>query len=215
MDIVLFGRQGSGKGTLGVALCERYGLMPFVTGDELRKLAKDPSPLGEKVKSIIEAGHLVPNDVVMEIIEYFMKNLPGGKSVLFDGIPRKMEQAETFNALMQRLNRPFKGVLLSISEATAWQRLATRRICEKCKAVYPSVYDKPACEVCGGALITRNDDTNEEAIRNRLEAYEKETVPVIEQYKKEGNMLRIEGEGSIEEVKQRAFSELDRFLLQA
>lgn len=212
IDLVLFGRQGSGKGTLGKALVERYGLIPFVTGDELRKLAKNPSPLGQKIKSIIEAGHLVPNEVVMEIIEHFMAELPEKTSVLFDGIPRKLEQAETFNALMQKLGRDFTGVLLEISKDTAWKRLGTRRICEQCKAVYPADYKKNTCEACGGKLVTRSDDTHRESIRNRLSAYEQETVPVIQQYQSSGKMIVLDGEPPIETVNNNAFKAIDGFL---
>src|SRR3989339_482598 len=136
MDLILFGRQGSGKGTQGKYLAERYNLISFVTGDELRKLAQENSTLGQKVKTIIEAGHLVSNEVVMEIIENFMSKFSENKNVLFDGIPRKPDQAQTFNALMQRLNRDFIGVIFEISEAMAIKRLTNRRICEKCKTIY-------------------------------------------------------------------------------
>lgn len=208
MDIVLFGRQGSGKGTQGKYLSERYGLMPFVTGDELRKLAIEDSELGRKIKSIIEAGHLVPNEVVMEIIENFMKSVPEGKSVLFDGIPRKIEQAESFNALMKKLGRDFKGILIEISEETALERLTKRRICEKCKAVYPAKYDKDTCE-CGGKLTVRTDDTNMDSIRNRLDAYREETEPVIEMYKSQGKVIKINGEPDIDEVNAEIFKKLE------
>ena len=91
----MFGIQGSGKGTQSKILKDYYDMAYFETGAELRKLAQEDSELGKKVKSIIEAGHLVDNDVVMEIVENFMKSVPEGKGVIFDGIPRKMEQKET------------------------------------------------------------------------------------------------------------------------
>lgn len=212
MDLILFGRQGSGKGTQGKYFSERYHLVPFVTGDELRKLASADSALGRKVKSIIEAGHLVSNEVVMEIIEHFMAHLPEGKRVLFDGIPRKMEQAKTFDALMKRLGRDFSGVLLNISEKTAIHRLTTRRICEQCKTIYPGYYDKKTCEACGGSLTTRNDDSNMESIRNRLEAYKNETVPVIEHYDQQNKIIELDGEESIDDVNEEAFPKLDPLL---
>lgn len=199
MDLVFFGMQGSGKGTQGKLIAERHGLQVFETGAELRKLAQEDSELGRKVKEIIEAGHLVSNEVVMEIIENFAKNIPEGTNVLFDGIPRKMEQKETFDALMEKLGRDFMGVLIKISEDTAMKRLTTRRICEGCKAVYPAVYEGNSCEKCGGNLITRSDD-NADSIKTRLEAYSNETLPVIEKYLADGKMLEVNGEGSIEEV---------------
>lgn len=204
MDLLLFGRQGSGKGTLGQFLTTRYNLLPFVTGDELRKLAKEDSALGQKVKSIIEAGHLVPNDVVMEIIENFMKTIPAETNVLFDGIPRKMEQAETFDALMNQLGRTFTGLLLEISEETALKRLTHRRICESCKAIYPADYAKETCDTCEGKLIVRTDDTNMDSIRNRLDAYTNETLPVIDHYRTQGKVMELSGEPSILEVEEKA-----------
>ena len=208
MDLVFFGRQGSGKGTQGKFVAKRYGLETFVTGDELRKLATSDSKLGKKVKSIIEAGHLVSNEVVMEIIENFMHQLPEGKSVIFDGIPRKMVQAETFNALMEKLGREFLCVLIEIGEETAIKRLASRRICSKCKAIYPSKYKKVNCE-CGGELEIRTDDSNMDSIQNRLDAYEKETVPVINMYREQDKMIDINGEADIEEVNDEVFRKLD------
>ncbi len=199
MDIVLFGMQGSGKGTQGKLIAQRHNLAVFETGAELRKLAQEDSELGQKVKSIIEAGELVPNEVVMEIIEDFMGKLPEGSTVLFDGIPRKMVQAETFDALMGKMGREFKGILIEISEEVAMQRLTTRRICGQCKEVYPAKYDGDSCEKCEGELITRQDD-NAEAIQTRLQAYANETMPVIEKYMSEGKMLKINGAQSIEDV---------------
>ncbi len=207
MDIVLFGIQGSGKGTLGKALAEKYNLQIFETGSVLRKLSQETSPLAQKVKSIIEAGHLVPTEVVMEIIEDFMKNLKPGINVLFDGIPRKMDQAEAFDKIMQKNNRNFVGLLLDISQEIAIQRLTTRRLCKNCKTVYPAAYSNSKCEKCEGELITRSDD-NPESIKTRLQAYFTETIPVIDKYKKEDKMIVVDGTKSIEEVQSIAFEAL-------
>jgi len=199
MDIVLFGMQGSGKGTQGKIFAERHGIQVFETGAELRKLASDNSELGKKIKSIIEAGHLVSNEIVMEIIENFMKTVKPGINVLFDGIPRKTDQAKTFDALMKKLNRNFVGVLINISEETAMKRLTTRRICGKCKEVYPAQYKKNDCEKCGGELVTRKDD-NSEAIATRIKAFQEETMPVIKKYQADNKMLSVNGDQSIENV---------------
>ncbi|MFA6435530.1 MAG: nucleoside monophosphate kinase [Candidatus Gracilibacteria bacterium] len=219
MDLLLFGMQGSGKGTQGKFLVERYDLVNFVTGDELRRLAQEPSPLGQKIKSIIEAGHLVSNEVVMEIIENFMKNLPVGKNVLFDGIPRNKAQAKSFNDLMKRLNRHFLGVLIEISEDTALNRLSTRRLCKQCKTVYPAAYDKPMCSapladgtLCEGELVIRTDDANMDSIKNRLNAYGEETLPVIQQYEAESKIIRINGEQTIDQVNEDTCAKLDPLL---
>lgn len=205
MDLILFGMQGAGKGTLGKSLAERYKMEIFETGAELRKLSQQDTELAKKVKSIIEAGHLVPNEVVMEIVENFMNNLPPNTSVLFDGIPRKIEQAQSLNILLQKHNRNYQALLIEIKRETALKRLTQRRICQVCKTVYPPDYKEEKCK-CGGALTVRNDD-NPEAIETRLEAFEKETVPAIELYK--NLLVTIDGEGNIEDVKNLAFASLD------
>ncbi len=199
MDLVLFGMQGSGKGTQGKLISKEYNLQIFETGAALRKLAQEDSELGKKVKSIIEAGALVSNEIVMEIIEDFMANLPEGTNVLFDGIPRKMEQSETFDALMVKMGREFTGVLIEISEEVAMQRLTTRRICGNCKEVYPAKYTEEKCEKCGGELVVRKDD-NADAIATRIHAYTNETMPVIDKYASEGKMIKINGAQDIENV---------------
>lgn len=208
MDIILFGMQGAGKGTLGKSLASRYNLQIFETGGELRKLSQQDSTLAKKVKSIIEAGHLVPNEVVMEIVENFMENIPTNAQILFDGIPRQTGQAKTLNDLLKRRNRNYIALLIEISRETALKRLTTRRICKICKTVYSSDYKETACK-CGGELVTRSDD-NPEAIKTRLQAFETETLPAIKMY--EENLLTINGEGHIQEVEELASAELDRIL---
>lgn len=208
MDIVLFGIQGSGKGTLGKAVAQKYGLEIFETGGELRKLSQEDSELGRKVKSIVEAGHLVPNEVVMDIIENFMKKLPAGKNVLFDGIPRKMEQARTFDALMEKYNRDVLCILVEVPEDVVMKRLMKRRICENCKSVYPAAYTKETCEKCGGKLVMRTDD-NPESIKTRIKAYYDETMPVIDHYKEMDRMLAMNGDLSIPDAEKEIFKLLD------
>ena len=208
MDIVLFGIQGSGKGTQGAIIAEKYNLKVFETGAQLRALAKEDSPLGNKVKEIIEAGKLVPTEVVMEIIEDFTQKLEPGQNSLFDGIPRKEDQRIALDSLLEKLGRSFKGVLIDISLDEAMRRLTTRRICEGCKKVFPAFYEEATCDACGGNLITRADD-NAESIKARLEAYEQETKPCIDFYESEGKIVRINGEQSIEGVSKEVLEKLD------
>ncbi|MBI4975313.1 nucleoside monophosphate kinase [Candidatus Peregrinibacteria bacterium] len=216
MDLIFFGMQGAGKGTLGKSIAERYGMKIFETGGELRKLAQEESELGKKIKSIIEAGHLVSDEVVMEIVENFLSHLDKNSSVLFDGIPRKVEQAKLLNDLLLKHNREYKGLLIDIKKETALRRLTTRRICKTCKAVYSADYNKTNCEAktangeqCDGELITRSDD-NPSAIETRLNAFENETVPAIKIY--EDRLIKIDGEPRIEEVEKLAISALDTIM---
>lgn len=211
MDIVLLGIQGSGKGTQSKFLQDQYGLVYFETGRELRKLSGEDSELGQKVKSIIEAGHLVPSEVVMDIIADFMAKLPEGTQVLFDGIPRKKDQAESFEQVMKDAGREFTCVYITLSKEEALKRLTTRRLCEKCKTVYPAMYTEATCSACGGNLITRSDD-NPESIQNRINAFFNETTPVIEEYRSRDILIEVAGEQSIEEVTQELFKKLDPLL---
>lgn len=208
IDLVLFGMQGSGKGTQGKFLAKKFHVSLFETGAELRKLAKEKSALGGKIKTLIEKGHLVPNEVVMEMIENFLQKNPQGQGVIFDGIPRKKEQAESFNTLMKKLHRNFLGIFIEISEKEAMKRLGGRRICEQCHTVYPAWYKKTQCEKCEGKLITRTDDTMK-SIKNRIEAYKKETLPVIDEYYAQGKLIKINGEQSIEGVQKEISLKLD------
>lgn len=211
MDIILFGIQGSGKGTQGKILAEKFGLEIFETGAELRRLSEQNSPLAQKVKSIIEAGHLVPNEVVMEIVENFMNNRAANsknKGILFDGIPRKKEQARSLKKVMEKHKRKFIGVHITLSEEDAMKRLTTRRICEKCKITYPENYKNKTCEKCSSRLVMRSDD-NPESIRNRFKAFNEETMPVINDYKERKLMIEVNGAQSIESVTRELFQKLD------
>lgn len=197
--------QGAGKGTLGKAVAENFNLQVFETGGALRNLAAEDSDLGRKVKSIIEAGQLVSDELVMEIVEDFMNKLEPGVSILFDGIPRKVSQGELLIDLLNKHNRTYKAVLIDITQEEALRRLTTRRICSKCKAVYPADYKENTCEKDGAELITRADD-NVDAIRTRLETYEKETVPAMELFA--DKLIKIDGLPPIMEVRENAIETL-------
>lgn len=207
MDLILFGMQGSGKGTQSKFIAEACNLTVFETGAELRRLAAEESELGRKVKSIIEAGNLVSTEVVMEIISNFIENLPEGNSALFDGIPRSEAQQASLDKLLKEKGRDFVGLNIKITEEEALRRLTTRRLCEKCKATYPAFYDKENCEACGGKLITRRDDTPD-AIRVRIDTFLEKTMPVIKHYDNIGKMITINGEQPIEKVTEECMSAL-------
>lgn len=208
MDYVLFGIQGSGKGTQGKILAEKIGAAYFETGGELRRLAAENSELGKKVKSIIDAGHLVPNEVVMEIVENFVKNSArSDMPIIFDGIPRNAEQNASFTALLQKLSRPFTGIYFELSREEAENRLLKRRMCSACKTVYPASYTNTVCEKCGGQLIARADD-NADSIRTRIDIFYKETLPIIEQWHTAGKMIDLNGAGKIEAVSRELLSKL-------
>ncbi len=172
MDFLLFGMQGSGKGTQAKLIAEHCNLMIFEAGAELRRLATEDSELARKVNAILQSGNLVPTEVVMEIVANFIDHLPEGQSVLFDGIPRSQDQQEQFDEIFKKKGRDFMGILIELNEEEAMERLLLRK---------------------------RNDDTPE-AIRVRINTFMEKTQPVIEHYKSMGKVLAVNGVQSVEEV---------------
>jgi len=215
MDLILFGMQGSGKGTLGRTLAENFNMQIFDTGGALRELMKEDSKLSRKIKEIVNRGDLVPNDIIMEIVQDFIEKSDKTKSVIFDGIPRSVIQSETLIQTLEKNNRKYKALLLDISEKTALTRLTTRKMCKSCGAIYPADYTKNICtkkidgKICNGELYTRADDIPD-AIQKRLENYKESTIPAMEKFKNQ--LIIIDGEPNINEVKKSAFKILNELL---
>lgn len=172
MNIVLLGIQGSGKGTQARIIVDRYKLTYFEMGGELRKLAAEESPLGQKVKSIVDSGNLVPAHIIMQILDNFLSKLPPSEGVVLDGIPRNSEQQKEFDALMTKYNREFKVMHFMVPEDETIKRLLARH---------------------------RQDDIPE-VITQRIKVFIRDTKPVIEEYKKRGNVIEINGNQPIEAV---------------
>lgn len=201
-DLLLFGLQGSGKGTQSQRLAEKYGYQIFETGGQLRRLATENSPLGQKVKAIIESGQLVPTETVMEIVADFLTHLPAGQAVIFDGIPRSEEQRMQLNAELAKVGRQPLAVHIHLTETEALRRLLGRRTCSSCRRIFGTADNLPAgaaCPACGGELKVRADDT-EEAIQTRLAVFARETLPVIEKYGTEGRLVEVEGDQPVDAV---------------
>lgn len=177
MDIVLFGIQGSGKGTQAKKLAEEFGYSIFETGGELRKIAASGTQLGHVIKSYIDAGNLAPLEIVMEVVKQAILAKPTDQKLLFDGIPRDLEQMESFNAIMKEVGRDFRCAQLTLDDTAAFERIQGRAIAEN-----------------------RADDANEEAIRRRMGIFKERTLPVIEAYRQAGNMTDIDGGRPIDEV---------------
>lgn len=205
MDILLFGMQGSGKGTQGKILAEKYGLTVFEMGAELRKLIASGDPLGQKIKVIVERGDLVDDDTVMEVVAHFVGSLSKDHRILFDGIPRTPGQGEKLLVLIKKHGHDAFALHIKLSFEEAMKRLTQRRICSTCKEIYPAFYKEEKCSVqkggkiCDGALIIRHDD-NTEAIQKRLENFQKETLPVIKRFQEIDRLIEVDGEQSIPDV---------------
>lgn len=199
MDIILFGMQGSGKGTQGKILAEKYGLRVFEMGAELRKAIESGTELGQKIKQTVESGNLVDDQTIIEVVEAMLKNVDVDQPILFDGIPRTAAQSQELLKHLTDHGRNAFAVYIKLSEEEAIRRLTSRRVCSQCKSVYPAFYDQDTCSQCGGKLITRHDD-NLATIQKRLENFNQETLPVIKQFYDVDRLIEVDGEQSIEDV---------------
>ena len=196
--IVMLGAPGSGKGTAATVMSKELGLPTVSTGQMFREAIKAGGQVGLKVKSFVESGGLVPDEIVIEVVRFWMQN---NKSVGFicDGFPRTVTQAEAFDKLLKELGTPLTmAILLEVTEDEILERMLGRKVCEKCGALYHATRMVPQraglCDKCGGTLVTRGDDT-ETTIRERLRVYEKTTTPVISYYEKTGVLRRVNGNG--------------------
>lgn len=200
--------QGSGKGTQGKLLAEKYNLKVFDMGSELRSIKKSNSPLSEKIQSIINTGNLVDDDTIMDIVENFLNNTKSDQSVLFDGIPRTLIQSNKLIKLLDSHNRNAFAVFIKISEDEAFKRVSSRRICSNCNAIYPAEYVGNNCKYCNAPLIVRDDD-NLESIKKRIEVYKKETMPVINSFYNSDHLIEVDGEMSIDKVSKEVIEKVD------
>lgn len=211
MNIVLFGPPGAGKGTQSALLVERNHMRHISTGDLFREAIKNQTPLGKQAKAYMEAGQLVPDEVVIGMVEEVLKGL-SDSSVILDGFPRTVPQADALNGLMQNYEMNIgKAVFLEVSRRDLLSRLTGRRVCASCGAVY-HIETKPTrvsgiCDVCGGQVIQRKDD-HEDVISARLDAYDKSTSPLKAYYADKGLLAEVDGNGSTEEVFARIIGKL-------
>jgi adenylate kinase len=211
--IVILGKQGAGKGTQAVRLSRHYVVPHIATGDTFRAAVRSGSEFGLKAKEYLDAGDLVPDEVVNGMVEERLSHHDAEhRGFVLDGYPRTVGQAR---ALMGMLNpNPLDVVLnLEVNTSEVLQRLASRRVCADCGTNY-SIFDNPPrvrgiCDVCGGEVVQRDDDT-EAAIRRRLELYERETSPLIQWFDERGLLANVPGSGPPDEVTDRLVSEVDR-----
>lgn len=203
MNIVLFGPPGAGKGTQSALLVERMHMKHISTGDLLREEVKKTSSLGMKAKSFMDKGELVPDDVIIDMVEGVLKGIPG-QSIILDGFPRTVPQAKALEVMLSKLGLKIgRALFLEVANETLMRRLTGRRVCNSCGAVF-HVDSKPmkkegVCDVCGGPVVQRKDD-HADVIGTRLEAYNKSTSPLKEYFGKIDLLSEVDGLGTTEEV---------------
>lgn len=211
MDILLFGIQGSGKGTQARALSLALNIPIFEAGAELRKLATHDNEEGKTIRELINRGALVPKGIVLMKVADFLDHPATIDGVIFDGVPRLLEQAVAFQEMMETKHRDTIAILIDLDEDSAVYRVTNRRICSRCQQTFPPEYLHEVCNSCGGILIHRADDERD-AIQKRIKNFYQETVPVIDHYRTLGKLLTVDGNQSVIDVTKDIFNQLSPLL---
>lgn len=201
---VLLGPPGAGKGTQAVRLVEKYEIPHISTGDIFRKNIKEGTELGKKAQEYMNAGALVPDELVVDLVKDRLQQDDCKNGFLLDGFPRTIFQAEKLDEFLSESNLKMDIVInLKVEKKALIKRLTGRRVCKDCGASYHIVNIPPkkegVCDICGGELIQRKDD-NIETVENRINVYEEQTAPLIGYYKEAGSLVDFDGEASLDEV---------------
>jgi adenylate kinase len=211
--IVLLGAPGSGKGTLAQILSEKRGIPQISTGDILREAVKAGSDLGVKAKAFMNAGKLVPDELILGMIEDRLGKDDCVSGYILDGFPRNIDQAKGLDEIATRVGNEVEiAAYIEVPEEEVVSRITNRRSCPKCKAIYNLVTKPPkrdgVCDVDGESLEHRSDDT-ESVVRDRYQVYLRETSPLVDYYRAQGKLISVHGVGAISEVLSRLAAGLD------
>jgi adenylate kinase len=205
MNIILLGPPGAGKGTQAREIAAKRGLVQLSTGDMLRAAVKAGTAIGLKAKAIMEKGSLVPDEIVISIIEERIVAPDCRSGFILDGFPRTLAQAAALDNLLESKRKKLDVVIeMRVEDAPLVERISGRFSCVKCGTGYHDKFKRPrtagVCDVCGSTEFSRRADDNAETVKNRLLAYYKETAPLIGYYFAKGNLRSIDGMAAIEEV---------------
>lgn len=208
MKLVLLGPPGAGKGTLAGLLKKETGVLHVSTGDILREEMKNQTDLGKEAKSFVDKGELVPDEVVIRLIEKAITTSPNtDNGYLLDGFPRTVAQAEELNKILTKIEKPIGSVVyMEVQPEVVIQRLTGRRICRDCGAVYHQT-NRPSkvegvCDACGGTDLYQRADDQEGTIRNRIEVYLKNTLPIVDYYNSKNMLVKVDGTQKAEDIQQ-------------
>jgi adenylate kinase len=206
MNLILLGAPGAGKGTVSKLLVEKKGMIQISTGDILRGAIKEGSDLGKQAEGFMTRGELVPDQLILDIIEEKLSKEKFPNGFILDGFPRTIPQAEGLKKIMSRLSIKINAAVdLIVDEVEIVKRLSSRRTCSNsdCQAIY-NVFSKPTkkegiCDLCGSPVVQRSDET-EDAIKVRLNTYKEKTAPLVDYYKNEGLLKSIDANRGSDKV---------------
>ena len=205
MNVILLGPPGAGKGTQAKRLEKRHNLIQLSTGDMLRAAVASGSELGRKAKSVMDAGHLVPDDLMIAMISDRIDQADCANGVILDGFPRTTPQAEALDRMLAEKGLRLDAVIeMKVDDDVLVDRVIGRYTCARCGAGYHDRYQKPkvagVCDNCGGTEFKRRADDTEETVRTRLAAYHAQTAPILPYYRSRGVLQTIDGMAAIDEV---------------
>ncbi|HEY7745788.1 MAG TPA: adenylate kinase [Desulfuromonadales bacterium] len=212
MKLILLGPPGAGKGTQAKMLTDRFGIPQISTGDILRAAVKEGTPMGVKAKAFMDAGGLVPDEVVVGIVRERLQKSDCVAGFILDGFPRTVAQADALKETLHQLGKNLDAVIsLDVDVEALVERLTGRRTCKACGRGYHIKFDPPkvagTCDKCSGELIQRDDD-KEETIRKRLEIYHQQTAPLVAYYRADSLLTSVDGMLEIDTVQQQILSAL-------
>jgi adenylate kinase len=207
MNIILLGPPGAGKGTQAKRLERDYGIPQLATGDMLRAAVASGSELGQQAKKVMDAGELMPDELMVQMIEDRISQDDCKNGFILDGFPRTTAQAEALDRMLEKRGTKLDHVIeLKVDEEALVDRITGRYSCAKCGAGYHDRYQQPkvegVCDHCGSTEFKRREDDNEQTVRSRMQAYRDQTAPILPYYEKQGKLQRVDGMADIDEVTQ-------------